>query len=83
MCSMAGLPATATLKRVDTYTGTIELKTYTWDDGVRIKSYEKYRVRPNQSVQVQAGPGIRLQVKCADYVWRVNADSISDIPQVG
>ncbi len=82
-CSVSKEKAEATIERIqDKYEGDITVKTYDYDDKVRLKSYKEYTLKPKSSTEVKAGPGPRIQVKCAGYVWTIDVGDRQGLPTI-
>jgi hypothetical protein len=60
----------------------VQVSTYNHNDNSRFMPFKTYVLAPGEKTTVVAGPGTKLQLQVATYVWTVDSGSTSDIPKV-
>jgi hypothetical protein len=60
----------------------VQVSTYNQNDNSRFMPFKTYVLVPGEKTTVEAGPGTKLQLQVATYVWTVDSGSTSDIPKV-
>jgi hypothetical protein len=74
--------ARAEISRRDSYQGDIRVKSYDWDDKHRVFCAHEYTLKPWSDTWVEAGPGPRVQLKCAGVIWFMEDDAKDPLPDV-